>query len=175
MRSTHRALSIAIALAVLPAVGWALFLPVPNVYKPTVYETAPPFLKAGKLTWKFTALLGKLIFKAKFISAPQPPGDGLPCSGDEPVCLIDGTLLLPPTPGQLVFRPEVNPTGTAALFSALDPLATPAALGFAAFSVSSGTCYVAQPMPPPAVPLGASPCSGWYFGVPPLVGPLFSF
>jgi hypothetical protein len=166
------------ALPVLPGVGWAAFTPVPGAYKALVYEAGPPFPKAGKMTWRFTST-NKLTFKAKFITPPLPPGgDGIPCSGDELICVVDvaGFPPGPPATHQFVFRAEVDPSGFFASFVTTAGPATPAAVGFSAIVVTAATCYPAAPYPPPAIPLPTSTCSGWYAPpLPPPGAPLFLF
>jgi hypothetical protein len=97
--------------------------------------------------------------------APESEGgDGIPCSGDELVCVVDMTSAPGvPTSAQLVFRAEVGTAGfTASLTIPSDANLTQAMFGFPGVNISSAACYPAQLTPPFTVTLATNTCSGWY-------------
>lgn len=163
----RRPTTLAATLVLLAPVGaLGFFAPVPGVYKSKVYD-ASVSSKAGRARWTFAAPSGTAKLKAASLAAPQPPSDGVPCTGDELVCLLDVVGQPGSVAVSLLLRPEVTADGAGTVLVVTDPLLTPAALGLGGIQVLSGKCHPAEPYALPDTALGGpNACMGWITGPP---------
>jgi hypothetical protein len=168
--------AVGTALA-LPGTADAVYVPSPGLYRAPVYDAAS-FDRVGRFLYRIARDDGRLALRTRFGSTTPPDTDGVPCSGDEPVCIVDVDFYrrdLPRARGWLVLRPEIT-SGRIDLFLADDFVLSSSLFGAGyAAEIYYGACYVPQPAPPVVSSFSLpdpNDCMGWSLTPPALSSPL---
>jgi hypothetical protein len=161
-------------LVLIPSLAWAANPAIPpQTYKCAVKNTVS-MSNTGAFAHKtgYGALspnFGKGRVLIKFKNSPPllfpDPGDGSPCSGDEPLCLVPFVQVPPVGPfleGYVVLQPEM--LGGLAAFTTID-----AAFAFPpghSITFLPGACYLAGTPGPALTTMAAGPnsCMGLAYG-----------